>query len=129
MGHRRRGSLSVACFLGLILALALTGSSCSGGGGSDSGGSDCTSSNAAKLTGTLQVKNSSFNPSCFAVASGTTISVANSDPLGHTFTVKGTDIDVPLPRSGTGEATAPAPGTYDFYCTIHPGMTGTIVVT
>ena len=43
--------------------------------------------------------------------------------------MKGTDIAVGLPPSKIGQATAPAPGTYDFLCTLHPGMKGTIIVT
>lgn len=124
MRRVRRGSLSVAYSLGLILVLALTGA-CSGGGGSD-----CTSQNAAKLTGTLEIKDFSFNPSCITVASGSTISLSNSDPRGHTFTVKGTDVDVTVAyNGGTAKATAPAAGRYDFYCRLHPEMTGTIIVT
>lgn len=89
----------------------------------------CTSENATKLTGTLTVKSFAFSPDCFSVASGSTISVVNEDPRGHNFTVEDTDVAVPLPPGETGEATAPAPGTYDFECTIHPGMEGTIIVT
>jgi len=107
-----------------LVVLALTVPACGSGGGTD-----CTSENATNLTGTLTVKDSAFSPNCFSVASGATISVSNGDPLGHNFTVKDTDVAVPLPRDGTGEATAPAPGTYDFVCTIHPAMTGTIIVT
>ena len=110
--------------LATMVALALTGPACGGGGGID-----CTSENATKLTGTLTVKDFAFRPNCFSVASGSTILVANDDPRGHNFTVKGTDIVVGLPAGKTGKATAPAPGTYHFLCTIHPYMTGTIIVT
>jgi plastocyanin len=110
--------------LATAVVLALTGAACDGGGGSD-----CTSENATKLTGTLTVKDFAFSPNCFSVASGSTISVSNGDARGHNFTVKDTDVAVPLPPDETGEATAPAPGTYDFVCTIHPAMTGTIIVT
>jgi plastocyanin len=109
--------------LATAVVLALT-VACGGGGGSD-----CTSANATKLTGTLTVKGSAFHPNCFSVASGSTISIANGDARAHNFTVRGTDVAVPLPGGETGEATAPAPGTYDFVCTIHHGMTGTIIVT
>src|SRR2546426_10859216 len=111
--------------LATAVVLALTGAACGGGGGRP----DCTSKNATKLTGTLTIKNFAFSPNCFSVASGSTISVANRDGRGHNFTVKGTDVAVGLPGGGTGKATAPAPGTYDFLCTIHPGMKGTIIVT
>jgi plastocyanin len=110
--------------LATVVVLALTGAACGG-----RGGSDCTSENAIKLTGTLTVKDFAFSPNCFSVASGSTISVANGDARAHNFTVKGTDVAVPLPAGETGEATAPAPGTYDFVCTLHLGMTGTIIVT
>ena len=110
--------------LATAVVLALTGAACGGGGGSD-----CTSENATKLTGTLTIKGSAFSPNCFSVASGSTISIVNHDGRGHNFTVKGTDIVVGLPAGKTGEATAPAPGTYHFLCTIHPAMTGTIIVT
>ena len=110
--------------LATSLVLALAGAGCGGGGGSD-----CTSKNATKLTGTLTVKDFAFSPKCFSVASGSTISVANDDPTLHNFTVTGTNVAVPLPSGETGEATAPAAGTYDFLCTIHPAMRGTIIVT
>ena len=61
--------------------------------------------------------------------SGSTISVANGDARTHNFTVKHTDVAVLLPAGMTGQATALAPGTYDFLCTFHPRMTGTIIVT
>lgn len=109
------------------LVLGLTDVACGGGGGD--GGGDCTPSNATKLTGTLTIKDFAFHPDCFTVASGSTFSVVNMDALGHNFTVEETDIAVPVPRlGGTSEATTPPPGTYDFLCTIHPDMTGTIVV-
>jgi plastocyanin len=110
--------------LATAVVLALTGVACGG-----CGGSDCTSQNATKLTGTLTIKGSAFHPNCFSVASGSTISIANGDPRLHNFTVKGTDVHVQLPGGKTGEATAPAPGTYDFVCTLHTAMTGTIIVT
>jgi len=112
--------------LATVVVLGLMGAAACGGGG---GGSVCTSVNATKLTGTLTVKDFAFHPNCFSVASGSTISVANRDGRGHNFTVKGTDVAVGLSGGGTGKATAPAPGTYDFLCTIHPGMKGTIIVT
>ena len=107
-----------------VVVLELMGAACGGGGGSD-----CTSANATKLTGTLMVKDGGFSPNCFSVASGSTIPLANGGGRGHNFTVKGTDIVVGLPAGKTGKATAPAPGTYHFLCTIHPYMTGTIIVT
>src|SRR2546430_13185201 len=116
--------------LATAVVLALTGAACGGGGGGGGGGgSHCTSENATKLTGTLTVKNSAFSPNCFSVASGSTISVVNRDGRGHNFTVKRTDVAVPLPPGQTGEAPGPSPGKYDFVCAIHPAKTATIIST
>jgi plastocyanin len=107
----------------VVLVLGLISAACGGGGG------DCMSQNATKLTGTLTIKDFAFHPDCFSVASGSTISVANGDARPHTFTVRDTDVALGLRGGEAGETTAPAPGTYDFLCTIHPTMTGTIIVT
>jgi plastocyanin len=107
-----------------IVVFALAAPACGGGGGSD-----CTSVNATKLTGTLTLKDFSFSPNCFSVASGSTISLANHGSRAHNFTGNDTHVAVAVLPGKTGEATAPAPGTYRFVCTIHPEMTGTIIVT
>jgi plastocyanin len=56
----------------------------------------------------------------------------NQDDVDHTFTMSGTQIDVPVAAGETlnGEPIAGAvePGTYDFLCTIHPEMTGRVTV-
>jgi plastocyanin len=88
------GNITKALFA-TALVFGLTGAACGG-----AGGSNCTSQTAANLTGTLEIKNFSFNPSCITVASGATISLSNSDPRGHTFTVKGTDADVTVAYNG-----------------------------
>ena len=108
------------------LMLGLAGVACGGGG---DGGGDCTPSSATELTGTLTIKDSAFHPDCFTVASGSTFSVENKDVVGHNFTVETTDVAVPVHGGTTSEATTPPPGTYDFLCTIHPSMKGTVVVT
>jgi plastocyanin len=107
-----------------VVVFALTGPACGGGGGKV-----CTSENATKLTGTLIVKDFAFTPNCFSVASGSTIPLANHGGRAHNFTVTETHVVVALLPGKTGEATAPAAGTYHFVCTIHPAMTGTMLVT
>jgi plastocyanin len=65
------------------------------------------------------------------VRPGAIVSVSNNDSTTHTLTSK------TVGRFDTGDIgagrqasfTAPsAPGTYQFVCTIHPFMTGTLIV-
>jgi plastocyanin len=109
----------------IVVVLALSSVACDGSGS----GGGCTAGKATALSGSLTMQNRAFSPDCFKVASGSTIAVDNKDSLPHTFTIKGSDVDLLLRGRQAGSATAPAVGTYDFICKIHPEMTGTIVVT
>ena len=72
-----------------------------------------------------------FSPSDVSAASGSTIIVKNdSQSTPHTFTVDGTKIDQDLaPDESSSVKIDLKAGTYDFKCTIHPQMTGTLTVT
>jgi plastocyanin len=62
-------------------------------------------------------------------APGATVTVTNADSEDHTFTAKDGSFGVNVPGGGQNSFAAPgAPGTYSFFCQIHPGMTGTLVV-
>jgi plastocyanin len=117
----------------MALALAVASVACSKSSSSSTGGTSgtasCTSANATALSGDLTVKDFAFHPNCFSVSARSTISVTNQDTTTHTFTVDGSDVNVSLDPSTTHDATAPATGTYSFHCSIHPIMTGTLVVT
>jgi plastocyanin len=78
-----------------------------------------------------------FQPDPLVVAAGTTITFVNDDKIDHTVTAGTRDDPAPdlfdgtLPEQGsTFELTLDEPGTYDYFCRIHPGpgMTGTITV-
>jgi plastocyanin len=62
-------------------------------------------------------------------APGAIVTVTNGDSSDHTVTAKDKSFDSPVPADGQNSFVAPStPGTYSFYCQIHPGMTGTLVV-
>ncbi|GJM38693.1 MAG: hypothetical protein DHS20C19_20600 [Acidimicrobiales bacterium] len=63
-------------------------------------------------------------------AGGTTIDVTNSDGAAHTLTARDGSFDTGLLSGGDrGTFTTPlAPGTYEFFCELHPSMTGTLIV-
>jgi plastocyanin len=132
----------------LVAMLMLAGTACSSSSStlqpSDNGGpvitpssggsGSCTDATATDLTGddpfTVTMENFRWNPDCLKVSGSSAITVVNKDPQNHTFTIPNTPVDVPLAPNKTfnGEAANLAPGTYGFLCTIHPNITGTIIV-
>ena len=64
------------------------------------------------------------------VSAGQTINVANADGAPHTLTAVDGSFDTGiLPGGASGGLVAPsAPGTYAFFCSLHPSMTGTLTV-
>ena len=61
---------------------------------------------------------------------GTTVVVTNEDGSTHTWTaVEGAFDSGSLAGGDSFEFTFTEPGTYEYFCAIHPSMTGTIVVT
>ena len=64
------------------------------------------------------------------VAPGSTIEVTNLDSAPHTLTATNGEFDTGnIDQNQTVTITAPsAPGTYEFFCAIHPSMTGQLVV-
>jgi plastocyanin len=86
---------------------------------------------APAATGKAEVRivNFSFSPSTLKVKVGTQITWTNGDDIPHTVVSNS-----PAFKSkvlGTGEEftfTASKPGTYSYSCSIHPNMTGKLVV-
>ncbi|MGH3952227.1 MAG: cupredoxin domain-containing protein [Pseudonocardiaceae bacterium] len=65
-----------------------------------------------------------------SVAPGAEITVTNDDGAAHTLTAKDKgDFDVTIDGDSAATVTAPSePGSYPFFCSFHPNMTGTLVV-
>ena len=69
-----------------------------------------------------------------ASAGSTTIELVNKGTVEHDFTIDALDfkVAVPIGKTATGTLTDPAPGTYEFYCTVPghkaAGMVGSLVV-
>ncbi len=65
-----------------------------------------------------------------SVAAGSTISVTNADGAPHTLTATDGAFDTGILSTGeSAQLVLPsAPGTYSFFCELHPSMTGTVTV-
>jgi len=65
----------------------------------------------------------------FDLGSGAVITWLNDDNVDHTATDKNSAWDSTIIHSEESETlTLDTPGTYNYYCTIHPYMTGTLTV-
>jgi plastocyanin len=70
-----------------------------------------------------------FYPQVITVPVGTHVVWKNLDQADHTVTsLMPGFFDKPLPALGNISIIFDTPGTYDYYCTIHPYMTGTVIV-
>jgi plastocyanin len=96
----------------------------------------CIEAKAVDLTGddpfTFTVHHFKFAPDCFIAKLSASVAIENKDDVGHTWTIDGTLVQAPLPPHQTythGPSTGfLEPGAYPFHCSIHPKMTGTMIV-
>ncbi|MBI0583046.1 MAG: cupredoxin domain-containing protein [Methanomassiliicoccus sp.] len=78
----------------------------------------------------VDIRDFSFDPGTLTVANGTTVTWTNLDSFDHTVTFdNGPFISSELMSRGEMfNVTFDRSGTYNYHCSIHPSMTGTIVV-
>jgi plastocyanin len=75
----------------------------------------------------VRMEGFAFKPDSVTIASGDTVKWTNMDSAGHD--VSGTDFKSSLLQKGDSyEHQFTKSGTYDYVCSIHPGMKGTIKV-
>lgn len=85
----------------------------------------------------VSIKNNAFSPSVIVIKRGTEITWTNEDNTGHKIAYNINNRENPLPELGSKILTKgqsyvfmfTKPGTYDYYCDLHPFMKGTIIVT
>ena len=77
---------------------------------------------------TVTIQNFTFVPSIATVNVGESVTWTNKDPIGHTATANNGAFDKPVPANGSVTIAFSVAGTYAYHCSIHPSMTGTIVV-
>jgi len=78
----------------------------------------------------IEIKDFAFNPQRITVKSGEKITWINRDEEPHTIV----SVEKQFKKSSALDTdqeftiTAGVPGTYTYYCSVHPKMTGTIVI-
>jgi plastocyanin len=77
----------------------------------------------------VAIANFAFSPATLTVASGTTVTWTNQDDMVHTVTAADRAFSsTGLETGGTYAHTFTAPGTYTYFCALHPRMTATVIV-
>ena len=86
-------------------------------------------SSAALTPQKLDIREFMFAPRSVTVASGTPVTWVNHDEETHTVTsADGSFASPALEANQTFTHTFTAPGTYTYFCALHPHMRATIVV-
>jgi plastocyanin len=117
--RRRVGILVVAAPVIAAVALLVSGSR----------SFVATAQQAQASSAEVKIDNFSFGPAAVTVAVGTTVTWTNRDDIPHTvvsddkvFKSKVLDTDEKFSYTFT------KPGTFGYFCSIHPKMTGKVVV-
>src|SRR5690242_11904644 len=78
----------------------------------------------------IEIKDFAFNPQNITVKSGQKITWINRDEEPHTIVSVGKKFQRSpgLDTDQEFSIIAGAPGTYEYFCSVHPKMTGTIIV-
>ena len=81
-------------------------------------------------TAAVGIDNFTFNPATVTVKAGTTVTWTNKDDIPHGIAATNNTFkrSQALDTDDSFSFTFTTPGTYQYFCYIHPHMTGTIVV-
>lgn len=78
---------------------------------------------------TVKIDNFTFSPPTLTVPAGTTVMWKNDDDIPHTVTSTTKAFkSQALDTDDTFSFTFATPGVYEYFCSLHPRMTGKIVV-
>jgi plastocyanin len=120
---------------GVAAALFAAGCGSSGGGGSTTGANFANTGTPTSGPVTkVSMKNIQFDPKTLTVTRGTVVEWVNDDSVKHDVTKDtgpGPQFSSGSGNLGSGDTYRvkfDAAGTVKYECTVHPGMTGTIVV-
>jgi plastocyanin len=84
---------------------------------------------AETAPGSVEVVDFTFSPGEVKIRPGESVTWTFLDEAGHDVTATGGAFaSEVLGRGGTYSFTFPRAGSFDYFCSIHPSMTGTVVV-
>ncbi|HET6622735.1 MAG TPA: cupredoxin family copper-binding protein [Candidatus Saccharimonadales bacterium] len=137
-------TLVIVTIIAVVAAVAVTNQSSDEGAehehgshshqeGEQATGEDSTADKEAVVTDRVTIEQYAFSPATITIKAGTTVTWTNRDSVNHTVTsddgsaIKFDSGD--MAQGQTYQFTFDQPGTYNYHCTPHPFMRGTVVVT
>jgi len=98
-----------------------------GGGGADEGGG---AERGGKASDEVVMQDIEFKPSTIRIGVGDTVTWKNEESVGHDVTADDFKSGDPggMGEGDTFEHTFDEAGSFDYVCTVHPGMEGTVEV-
>ncbi|HKM67314.1 MAG TPA: cupredoxin family copper-binding protein [Candidatus Acidoferrum sp.] len=117
-GNRKWNGIVFGCALVFGLTIAVRSSA------------DEATQKAAGSTSQVKIDNFTFAPGAVTVPAGTTVQWVNRDDIPHTVVSedKSTFKSKALDTDDNYSYMFTKPGTYTYFCSIHPKMTGKVVV-
>lgn len=92
--------------------------------------SSLTAEPTVAATAAVSIVDLTFEPGTIEVDAGATVTWSNDDSIPHTVTAREDDFNSGVLMGGDSfSQTFSEPGSYDYFCAIHPSMTGTVTVT
>jgi plastocyanin len=120
--------------LSSLVGLAALGSSCGSTSTSPSSPATSTSPQGPGIDFTININgdrgSSSYSPSPLTMRAGQVVNWHNLDSIEHSATLDGVfdSGHIPAFSAHDNAVTMAKTGTFTYHCTIHAGMTGTIIV-
>ena len=85
---------------------------------------------SAQTANAVAITGFAFQPASITVKVGQTVTWTNRDPAQHTVSEQGGAFTSPVLGAGASyRRSFDRPGTYSYFCAVHPPMKGTVVVT
>jgi plastocyanin len=119
----------------LIACLALVAAGCGDADDDDGGGGGATTEEQAAPEASgggteVSMENIEFKPAEVTIKAGDAVTWVNDDSVGHDVTGDNFKSGEPgaMKNGDTFEHTFDAAGTFDYVCTVHPGMEGSVTV-
>lgn len=103
---------------------------CNKDGGSNYGGANNNNGgNGGEPKNAVSIDGMTFSAGSLKVAAGTTVTWTNNDNVTHTVTADDGSFDSGnIAAGGIFKHTFSTAGTFNYHCTIHPGMKASVVV-